>query len=127
MLLFLLESIFFQTIVVNQTVPCFMNFTRGVNIWRDCGASEDFLQFALLPFEWATGGNFSMVFVSVVILFTYVKYHKVIYPILIGFMFIPTTFFLFPATFQSYGFIFLALAVGGFVFYMLTRQTKEFG
>ena len=63
MLWLILQSIFFQTIQVNQTTPCFMNFTRGAQIWRDCGASDDFLSFALLPFEWATGGNFSMVFV----------------------------------------------------------------
>ena len=122
----LLQATSFQTIQVNNTVPCFLNETAGAEMWKNCGARDDFLSFALLGFEWATGGNFSMLLVSVLILFTYIKYHKVIYPIMIGFMYIPTTFFLFPSTFQSYGFIFLGLAVAGFVFYMLTRQTKEY-
>lgn len=122
----IMQATSFQTIVVNDTTPCFLNYTAGANMWRNCGASDDFLAFALLGFEWATGGNFSMLLVSILILFTYQKYHKVIYPIFIGFVYIPTTFFLFPSTFQSYGFIFLGLAVAGFVFYMLTRQTKEY-
>ncbi len=127
MLWFLLQSIFLQTIQVNATTPCFMNFTRGHNIWQDCGASTDFLEFALLPFEWATGGNFSMILVSVMILVTYIKYHKIIYPIMIGVMFLPVSFFLFPDSFLSYAFILgIGLGAGVFIYYILTRQTKEY-
>jgi hypothetical protein len=105
-----------------------MNFTRGANIWLDCGITTDYIKFALLPWEWITGGYFSLVFASLMMAFTYIKYHKVIYPILIGFMFLPISYFLFPETFISTAIILgVGLGGGGIVYKMLTRRTKDFG
>jgi hypothetical protein len=116
-----------QTITVNVTQPCFMNFTRGANIFHDCGASADYIKFALLPWEWITGGYFSLAFATILILFTYIKYHKAIYPIMIGIIMIPISFWLYPDTFISTGII-LGVGLGGasYVIYLLTKQTKEF-
>jgi len=104
-----------------------MNFTRGANIWLDCGIQQDYLRFALLPWEWITGGYFSLVFATVLILFTYIKYHKAIYPLMIGLIMIPVSFFLFPDPFISTAFILgVGVAGTGYLIYMLTRQTKEY-
>src|SRR3990172_387869 len=120
-------AIALQTIVVNAATPCFMNFTSGANLWKDCGADQDFLRFALLPWEYITGGYFSLAFASILMLYTFIKYHKVIYPILIGFMFMPISYFLFPETFISTAIILgVGLGGGGLLYKMLTRQTKEY-
>lgn len=102
-----------------------MNFTAGADIWQNCGASADFLKFALLPFEWITGGNFSLVFAGIMILFTYIKYHKVIYPMLIAFIMLPITFFVFPAAFQNAAFLLLGVVVGIVLIKILIRQAKN--
>lgn len=117
----------FQIIQVNETTPCFLNFTDTPNMWMNCGATEDYLQFVTLPWEWITGGNFSMVLASVFVLFSYIKYHKIVYPILVGSLFLPISFFLFPEVFLSWAFI-MAFGAGitVLVYYIMTRQTKEY-
>jgi len=125
----MLELIFItlQIIQVNQTDPCFMNLTAGVDMWENCGYGEDYLQAMLLPWEWITGGYFSMVIVSMFVMITYIKYHKAIYPILIGIIFIPVSFFLFPNQFIFIAFIFgIGLPAGVFLFNILMRKTKEY-
>ena len=114
-----------QIITVNNTLPCFLNFTEPATMWQRCGAPDDFLQFVLLPWEYITGGYFSLVLVSVFVSFTYIKYHKAIYPIMIGIAFLPTSYFLFPSQFLNMGFIIVGIIAGVFVIHMLTRQTKE--
>jgi len=117
----------FQVIQVNETVPCFLNFTDTQNMWLNCGATDDYLSFVTLPWEWITGGNFSMVLASVFVLFSYIKYHKIVYPILVGTLFLPIAFFVFPEVFLSWAII---MAFGGgitvLIFYIMTRQTKEY-
>ena len=40
------------TIVGDENLqPCFMNMTAGAQMWDNCGANEDYLDFALMPFE----------------------------------------------------------------------------
>lgn len=115
-----------QIININATTPCFLNFTEPELMWENCGAPDDFLQFVLLPWEWITGGYFSMILVSVFVAFTYIKYHKAIYPIMVGIAFLPTSFFLFPDQFMNMAFIIVGIIAGIFVIHMLTRQTKEY-
>lgn len=115
-----------QIINVNATTPCFLNFTGSENMWDTCGADEDFLKFILLPWEWITGGYFSMILVSVMVSFTYIKYHKAIYPVMIGIAFLPISFYLFPNQFLNIAFIIVGIIAGVFVIHMLTRQTKEY-
>lgn len=115
-----------QTINVTSTTPCFLNETAGPWVWRDCGYDDDYLTGILLPWEWITGGNFSMVLVSIFIMFSYIKYHKMIYPFMVGVMFLPVAFFLFPETFVVWG-ILMAFWGGGFVLaFILLKQTKEY-
>jgi len=115
-----------QVIQVNQTAPCFMNFTAGSDIWENCGMGEDYLESVLLGWEWVTGGYFSMIMVSLFVMISYVKYHKAIYPIIIGILFMPVSYFLFPDIFLTVAIIMAAITIGILVFYAFTRQTKEF-
>lgn len=115
-----------EVITVNQTEPCFLNYTAGVQMWRNCGYSEDYISAALAPWEWITGGNFSLVIVSIFVLFSYIKYHKIVYPIMIGVMFLPISYFVFPAEFLSFAIILTFLGLGILVWYTFIKQTKEY-
>ena len=115
-----------QIIQVNQTAPCFMNFTAGAEMWKNCGMDTDYLSFMLLPWEWITGGNFSLVIVSLFTMFSYIKYHKVVYPILIGFLFLPISYFIFPEVFLSLAFIIAYIAIGLVIAFIYLKQTKEY-
>src|SRR3972149_10347740 len=88
----LFDNAYGQTIIVNSTAPCFMNFSAGIDLWRQCGADEDWVGMAILPFEYITGGFFSLILASLIILGVYLKYHKVIYAFAIGMVFIPISF-----------------------------------
>jgi uncharacterized membrane protein len=69
---------------------------------------DDYLKGALIGFEWVTGGYFSLIFVGLIILVTYIKYHKAIYPIIVGISFIPVAIFLVP----NYQWQFILVAMG---------------
>jgi hypothetical protein len=113
-----------QTIIpVNTTTACFLNYSAGLEMWENCGADEDFLTFAMLPFEWITGGYFSMIIVSVFILMIYLKYHQMVYCIVIGIIFLPVSFQFFPQVFLGWAMILVVLAIAGYILYMLKRQT----
>ena len=118
-----IEPAFAQTIIVNGTEPCFLNQTAGLEIWENCGANDDFLTFMMLPFEWITGGYFSMLVVSLIILMIYLKYHQMVYCIVIGIIFLPISFQFFPAVFLGWAMVLVVLAVAGYIIYMLKRQT----
>jgi len=115
-----------ELIVVNQTTPCFLNYSAGVDMWQNCGYDVDYIDAALAPWEWITGGNFSLVIVSIFTLFSYIKYHKVVYPIIIGVMFLPISFFVFPDTFLSFSIIMTGVAFGILIWYIYVKQTKEY-
>lgn len=120
-----ISPVFAQTIIVNETAPCFLNATAGIHMWEQCGADEDFISFALLPFEWITGGYFSMILVSVVILAVYIKYHKVIYSVAIGVVFIPISFQFFPEQFWGFIIIVTVLGLAAGVIWMVREQTRS--
>ena len=122
---FLVQPAYAQTIQVNATDPCFFNYTAGPDIFRNC-YDGDYLTFALLGWEWITGGFWSMIFVSVFIFITYQKYHKVIYPIAIGIMFLPISYFAFPAVFISWAVVMAFTGLGIIVWYIFIKQTKDF-
>ena len=115
-----------QVVQVNQTTACFLNYSAGTDLWKNCGVDEDYLQAALLPWEWITGGNFSMIIVSLFVLISYIKYHKAIYPIIIGVMYLPIAFFVFPDTFLSFAFLMTGATFGILIWYIYIHQTKEY-
>ena len=123
----LIHIITLPTIIVNATTPCFQNLTAGADIWQNCysQAGNDFISFALLGWQWVTGGNFTMIIVSLFVLITYIKYQKVVYPIIIGTLFLPISWFLFPSQFLSWSMIMAGLGVSLLIGYIYISQTNE--
>lgn len=110
---------------INATQPCFMNQTAGADMWNNCGATTDYIKFALLPFMWVTGGWFSMILAAVLILAVWLKYQKAIYPILIGIAFLPISYALFPAQFLNFAIILALLGLGLYLLDILVSRTTE--
>jgi hypothetical protein len=111
---------------VTETEPCFMNTTASYKMFENCGARDDWLNFALAPFEWVTGGYFSLILVSVLILGTYMKYHKTIYPIMIGILFIPISIALFPQQWVNFAILLIVPAIAILILKTMFKQTKEY-
>ena len=115
-----------EIVVLNSTVPCFLNETASYNMWKNCAADEDFLEFSVQGFMWVTGGYFSMILVSILIGFTYVKYHKAVYPLLIGLFFMPISLTLFPELFVTWALLMAGAVIFILVWYTFIKQTKEY-
>lgn len=113
-------------IQVNTTQPCFLNYTAGADMWRNCGVEDDYLTFAFLPWQWITGGFFSMILVGILIMFTYIKYHNAAYPLIIGTVFLPIAFTLFPEQWINWAIILVAGYFMAIFWYIFIRQTKEY-
>jgi len=125
-LLLLLNVVSLQVIQVNETTPCFLNFTAGPQIFENCGFGDDYIVAALLPWEWITGGYFSLILVSLFIMISYIKYHKAVYPLLIGITFLPVAFFIFPDVFLTFAFIMMIVTTTILAWYIYIKQTKEY-
>ncbi len=123
---FATPSAFAQTIQVNQTTPCFLNYTAGIHIWDNCGMDEDYLRASLLGFEWVTGGYFSLILAGIFILFTYIKYHKAIYPVIVGVAFIPLAIFLVPDNWFNSVIILMGIAFLAAAFKAVKNHTSDF-
>ena len=105
--------------------PCFLDMDAGASMWENCGADEDYLDFALMPFEYITGGYFSMIIVTIFIIMAYIKYHNVLYPILIGLLFIPISYTFFPEVFLTYALTLVAVAFAGLLAKMIIWRTRN--
>jgi hypothetical protein len=126
-LLFFIAPAYAQTTVqVPDSQPCFLNYTAGPEIWRNCGITEDFLATAMMPWEYVTGGNFTLIFVSLIILATYIKYQKTIYPLIMGTFFIPMSVFVFPQAWVNWAIILGGISIGIMVWDAFIKQTKEY-
>lgn len=122
----LLSLIFYQIITVNSTNVCFLNYSAGADMWQNCGMGNDYLTTAMLPFQWVTGGWFSMIMVSVFVLMTYIKYQKVVYPMIIGTVFLPISYFMFPTQFLSFAFLMVGCGIAlliGFIYISATNES----
>ena len=109
----------------DELTPCFLNMTAGASMWSNCGADDDYLDFALMPFEYITGGYFSMIIVTIFIIMAYIKYHNVLYPSLIGLLFIPISYTFFPETFLTYALTLVAVAFAGLLAKMVVWRTRN--
>ncbi|MGY8984975.1 MAG: hypothetical protein ACKVHG_10345 [Sphingomonadales bacterium] len=94
-------------------------------MWKNCGADEDYLTFALMPFEYITGGYFSMILVIIFIIISYIKYHTVLYPMLIGLLFLPVSYTFFPDTFLVYALTLFGVGIAGLIAYMIIWRTRN--
>lgn len=124
MLDFLLPFVY-QIINVNSTTPCFLNYTAGPDMFQNCGFGNDYLQGALVGWQWITGGWFSMILVAILTTFSYIKYHKVIYPMIVGTLFLPIAYFLFPTQFLTFAFLLGGVGIAILIYYVFISQTNE--
>ena len=113
------------TIDVEETTPCFMNYTASTEMWKNCGFESNFIKASLMPFEWVMGGYFTLVVVSLIVIITYVKYQSAIFPFAISVLMLPVGWWAFPE--QALGFLGLAgaVGVGGIIKEILFKQTKD--
>ena len=114
------------TIEVPTTTPCVLNFNSTHQMWDRCNAEEDFLDFALIGWEYGTGGYFSMMIVGMFVVITYVKYHNPLYPLMVGTIFLPVSWLLFPDVFITFALIMIVAVVGITIWYAYVKQTKEY-
>jgi hypothetical protein len=94
-------------------------------MWHNCGFDKDYIKASLGPWQWVTGGWFSMILVSVLIGMTYLKYHKALYAVLIGSLFLPISYGLFPEVFLTWAIIMVGICIGVILFYVFVSQTNE--
>jgi len=57
--------------------------------------------------------------------FSYIKYHKVVYPIAIGITMLPISYFAFPDEFVIWALLMTGIAIAILIWYAFVRQTKE--
>ena len=123
---FIIDQAYGQTnIEVGETMPCFMNYTAGSEMWKNCNFAGDPIGATLLGFEWVSGGLFSMIVVALIVVMVYIKYHTVVYPIAIGIVMLPTSFFLFPDAFISYAFVMTAVGIAGMIWALYIIATRN--
>ena len=113
------------TTTVNASSPCFLNYSAGAQMWQNCGMGKDYITAAMLPWQWVTGGNFSMVLVSIFVIISYIKYQKVVYPIFVGILFIPVSYYLFPLQFLNWAVIMTGCALALLAGYIYISATNE--
>ena len=113
-------------IQVNSTQVCFLNYSAGADMWRNCGIENDYITFMLLPWMWITGGYFSTILVGIIVMISYIKYHKAVYPLLIGVTYLPFVFTLFPEAWMNHVALLAGFQIIIMVYYTLIRQTKEY-
>ena len=113
------------TIEVGESTPCFMNYTASTEMWSNCGMETDPLGAVTLPFEWVTGGYFSLLVIGLIMLIVYIKYQTAIYPVAIGIVMLPTSYFLIPQQFFSFLILMMGVTVAAGIYYMLVTSNKE--
>lgn len=121
----LINIALWPTIIINSTNPCFLNYTAGIDIFQNCGVGTDYIQATLYPWLWVTGGYFAMILVSIFVLISWIKYQKVVYPIITGCMFLPISYYFFPNSFLSISIILAVIAMGLLVYHAFISQTNE--
>lgn len=94
-------------------------------MWQNCGFGKDYIQASLSPWTWVTGGYFSMIFVCILIGITYLKYQKASYPLIIGTVFLPISFTLFPQVFLVWAIIMVGMFIGIIAWYAYISQANE--
>lgn len=122
----ILDDAFAQTTIdVGESTPCFMNYTASTEMWSNCGMETDPLGAVTLPFEWVTGGYFSLLIIGLIMLIVYIKYQTAIYPVAIGIVMLPTSYFLIPQQFFSFLILMMGVTVAAGIYYMLVTSNKE--
>ena len=111
-------------IVITPDKPCFLNKTAPHALMKNCAPDGDWIGFALGPWEYVTGGNLSMAVAGILILTSWAKYRSAIYPMFVGVVMFPMSYFLFPESFLTFGLLMMGIGIGIFFWWAITRQTE---
>lgn len=103
--------------------PCWES--GELNLFESCGYKDDYLEAAAAPWVWVTGGYFGMIMVSLFVLIAYIRFRNWVYPSLVGVMYLPVSYFMFPEHFVGYAIILMFVAIGIAIWVTMVRQTKE--
>lgn len=115
-----------QVINVTETEPCFLNQTAGWQAIEQCGLDEDWLQAALLMFEYVTGGYFTFIIVSVIVFAVYMKYHKWVYTLLVAVLYLPMAVYSMPEWVWPVAIMLVSAGIIAAIYKTLTRGTSEY-
>ena len=122
---FLFDDVFAQQdVLVNGTEPCFLREGSIYDMFAGCGLEDDCLKFSLVGFEWITGGNFTLVLASIIIIVTYIKYHQPAYPIMIGMAMLPVSYSVYPEHFMTFAFAMVALTLSIWAYDAFIKNTR---
>ena len=123
---FIPDSFAQTNVTVTTPTPCFLNYTAGVEMWENCGFQDDYISATLVGFEWVSGGNFTLMIVTVLIIMTYLKYQTIVYPIAIGIVMLPFSYFVFPDEFLSFAIVTAGIGIAGIIWVIYIVRTKEY-
>lgn len=94
-------------------------------MWHNCGFDKDYIKGSLTMWQYITGGYFSMIFVSILIGAVYLKYHKAIYVLAIGSLFLPISYGIFPEVFLAWAIIMSGIFIGAISWWIYISQSNE--
>lgn len=114
-----------ETIIVDVVNPCFStdNITSAYQFMVDCGFDDDFLTFSFMGYEWMTGGRFTLIIASIIVLFPYIKYHKPEYSLVVGISMLPISYQFIPDEFFSFAMVMVFLLLSTYGYHMLVKKT----
>ena len=93
--------------------------------WESCHGDDDWLRAVLMPFDWILGGWFLFLIIAVLVLISWLRYHKAIYPVMVGLLFFPAVYWRFPEHLITMGILLAFVAIGISIYYAFMRQTVE--
>lgn len=121
----LIHLVTLPTTIINGTQPCFLNYTAGIDIWQNCGMGTDYLKAVLGPWIWVTGGYFGMILIGLFVMISWLKYQKIVYPIMIGTLYFPYAYYFFPAQWITDAILGIGVVYGLLLVYIFVSQTNE--
>ena len=115
-----------EEVTVPVGVPCWEEEGVGVDIYERCGWGEDWLAAIALPFDWITGGYFSLIVVCVLCIMSYQKYGKAVYPAVIGIMYLPIAYAILPPQFFTMALLLAGGLLGFLLYKTFVTQTRDY-
>ena len=120
-ILFFLQSVYlqFDSFCATQVGPGAGNF------FENCKLDEQFLQTALTPFVFVTGGLLPLIFWGVIIMVSYLRYHNALLSAMIGIPVLFTSAIILPELAVGYVYLMIASAVACGLFILIWKIPRD--
>lgn len=102
---------------------CSANATGS--IIKNCRLDERFLQGAIEPFMFVTGGYMPIIFWGVIVLISYIRYHNAVLSAMVGIPIFLTSAILLPEQAQGYVFLLIGSAVATALFILIWKIPRD--